>query len=167
MAISQFVQRGFTFSFVLIALVILGIAAEIVTYSSIMERRRSQERELLYVGDAYREAIKSYYYSRAPHQYPTSISDLLYDPRFVYKRHLRRAYPDPVTEGEWNLLYDGEGRVVGVSSYSKKQPVKQGGFYPPYEQFGEAMEYRQWKFRFVPSANKTKIPANQSLSGTN
>jgi type II secretory pathway pseudopilin PulG len=150
-------QGGFTFVLVLVAMVIMGITAQVATYSSAMERRRAVEEQLLFVGNAYREAIKGYYYSRVPNQYPMSIDDLLYDPRFLYKRHLRLAYTDPATGGEWELLIARGGGIIGVVSRSEETPIKQEGFYSPYEHFAAAKKYHEWQFRFTPAVNQSGI----------
>lgn len=149
MAVGCEKQSGFTFVFVLVALIVLGITAEVATYSSAMERKRTIEQELLYRGNAYYEAIRSYYYSSKPHRYPSSIDDLLYDPRFIHKRHLREAYLDPITGGDWKLLYTKEGRLIGVASHSEQPPVKQANFYSPYEHFQDSKRYSDWQFRFI------------------
>ena len=62
-----------------------------------------REAELLFRGQAYRRAIESYY--RANGVYPRALEDLLKDPRFPSKRHIRSLYPDPMGKGQaWLLL---------------------------------------------------------------
>lgn len=145
-------QQGFTYMVILVALVVIGILAEVATLSSAKQKQRVTEQELLFRGNAYLEAIKSYYLSSQTRQYPKQIDDLLYDNRFAFKRHLRQAYPEPISGGEWKLLHNASGGIVGVASHDQARPLKQGGFYPPFEHFANAEHYSQWTFLYQPAA---------------
>lgn len=144
-------QQGFTYMVILVALVVIGILAEVATLSSAKQKQRVTEQELLFRGKAYLEAIKSYYLSSPVRQYPKHIDDLLYDNRFAYKRHLRQLYPEPVSGGEWKLLHNSSGAIVGVASHDQSRPLKQSGFYPPFEHFADAEHYSQWTFLYQPT----------------
>lgn len=144
------VQQGFTYIVLLAALVILGITAEVLSRSSVIQKQRQLEKELLFRGKAYYDAIESYYHSSQFKQFPKHIDDLLYDNRFAHKRHLRKIYVDPITGGEWRLLRNSSGGIVGVASTSEKQPLKQAHFLPPHEHFIGAEHYHQWEFRYLP-----------------
>ena len=134
----------------LIALVLGGIVLMAAADVQSVARQRVREQELLWVGDQYRKAILRYYMG-APtgtrRTLPAKLEDLLDDERFPKTvHHLRRLYPDPITGStEWGLLRASD-RIAGVYSLSEKQPLKQAGFEPVYEQFSGKAAYREWLF---------------------
>jgi type II secretory pathway pseudopilin PulG len=148
-------QSGFTYIGILMVMVIAGIGLAGVGIVWHQDAQREREKELLFIGDEYRKAIGSYYESTpgTTKQYPTTLEDLIIDKRFpAIKRHLRKVYADPMTFGEsWELVLQ-QGQIVGVHSKSKLEPIKKTGFLPPYETFGEAAEYSDWKFIYTPSS---------------
>lgn len=142
-------QRGFTYLFVLllIALIGLGLAAAGTLWRT--EAQREREAELLFIGDQYRRAIKSYYQlDPAQPRLPQSIDDLLADNRQPgIVRHLRRAWRDPMTGGEFVLIHaPGGAGIVGVASRSGLRPFKTAGFSQADAAFGEAASYSDWRF---------------------
>ena len=146
---------------VLAAVVVLAIvttAADITT-SYIVQKDR--EAELLFRGMAYRAAIKSYYEAGALGKtYPMQLADLIRDPRFPKKRHIRRLYSDPMVtdkEAGWALLRLPEGGIAGVASKGQKKPIKQANFPRELEIAEDAKSYTEWRFEYKP---KTK-PRNQ------
>ncbi|MEO8311822.1 MAG: type II secretion system protein [Caldimonas sp.] len=159
--------RGIVLLAVLVAMALLSIglmgAVDVWTVS----RQRERERELLFVGDQYRQAIRSYYLAAPggrPRGYPLSIDALLEDDRFPLPvRHLRRAYPDPITgKSEWGLLRV-EDRILGVYSLSEAQPLKQAAFHPADQTFTNAESYKNWVFAYVPRRG-TLVPSSTSAS---
>jgi hypothetical protein len=117
--------------------------------------QREKEAELLFVGDAYREAIRQYYESSpAGHKrYPRSLDQLLRDDRFSFnRRHLRRLYRDPMTGKEWATVEAPEGGIMGVHSVSEAAPAKSGSFPAGYEAFEDAARYADWQFVYAPLA---------------
>ncbi len=144
-------DRGFTYLAVLALVVILSVSMmSAQTYwSTIMKRER--EKELLFRGGQIRSAIESYCKS-APSAYgssfPRRLEDLIRDPRFPgVKRHLRRLYKDPMTEhGKWGLVLESSGRIKGVFSRSKEQPLKRGRFTEENKKFENKKSYKEWKF---------------------
>lgn len=145
-------QSGFTYLYVLmtIALVGIGLAAAGTLWRT--EAQRAREAELLFVGDQYRQAIRSYYLlDPAQPRLPASIDALLEDRRRPdVVRHLRRAWRDPMTGGEFALVYapDGQG-IVGVHSRATDRPFKTAGFAPENEAFSGATRYADWRFVVV------------------
>lgn len=134
----------------LMALVLAGIALMAAVDVASVARQRAREQELLYVGDQYRKAILRYYVAgpgTTRRTLPAKLEDLLDDDRFPMPvHHLRRLYPDPITGNtDWGLLRVGD-RIAGVYSQSEKQPLKQAGFEPAYEQFDGRASYREWVF---------------------
>src|SRR5512142_3142860 len=114
-------QRGFTYVAVLLSVAVMAaaLAAAATVYSQ--SARREKEAELLFVGDQYRQAIRSYY-ERTPggaKRYPRKLEDLLEDVRYpALMRHLLRLYPDPVTGGPMQPVEAPGGGIMGVASPS-------------------------------------------------
>jgi type II secretory pathway pseudopilin PulG len=117
-----------------------------------VQRQREREQELLFAGDAYRQAIRSYYFAApagAVRTLPTSLQALLEDERHPKAlHHLRRLYPDPMQgNADWGLLRAGP-LIYGVYSQSQAQPIKQDGFAPANAGFAGKASYREWVFVF-------------------
>lgn len=158
-------QRGMTLFTVLFAVVVIGLMLSLTgqTWSKVMQRER--EAELLFRGDQYRRAIESYY-ATGPGgvgTYPRSLDDLLKDPRAQQtKRHLRKAYLDPFTNAEFEVVGGGgvsggesssvqaSGQIKGVRSASTLTPFRQDGFPEEYEKFKGAASYDKWEFIYTP-----------------
>ncbi len=150
-------QRGFTYVMVLAAVVVMGILAEAAVVLSSRLVQVDREAELLFRGHAYRRAIRSYYEAGKPIKaFPRDLDDLLDDPRFAHKRHLRTLYPDPLArdnkdkKGEWSLLRAPDGGISGVSSSSREEPLKQANFPKDLEKFEGAQSYSEWVFEYSP-----------------
>ncbi|OGU54204.1 MAG: hypothetical protein A2199_01380 [Hydrogenophilales bacterium RIFOXYA1_FULL_63_33] len=148
-------QSGFTYLFVLmlIALIGMGLAAAGTLWHT--ESQREREADLLFIGDQYRQAIRSYYeLDPAQPRLPQSLDDLLEDnrrPNVV--RHLRRAYRDPLTGGEIALIREPDTKgIVGVYSPAPGRPFKIAGFSAKDEAFKGAKSYAKWRFVFSPSS---------------
>jgi type II secretory pathway pseudopilin PulG len=153
-------QAGFTYVMILVAVVVMGIFAEVATFYTSRSRQMDREAELLFRGDAYRNAIKSYYESGRPNKtYPRSLEDLLKDPRTTHKSHLRMLYPDPFgnEKGSWKLLRANDGGISGVASKSTEKPLKTGNFRPGYEKFEVANTYADWTFEYSLAASAVLV----------
>jgi type II secretory pathway pseudopilin PulG len=136
----------------MLMLTAIGLMAAVEVWST--ARQREQERELLFVGEQYRQAIRRYYYAMPPGKprvLPATLESLLADDRFeVPVRHLRRLYPDPVTGStEWGLVLVGD-RIAGVHSQSTAAPLKHTGFAPSQVAFEDKASYQDWVFLFLP-----------------
>src|SRR4051812_2430298 len=119
-------SRGFTYIGLLIIVAVMGMG--LAAFGELYSRsaQREKERELLFVGNEYRQAIASYYL-KSPGQraYPKSLDQLLEDKRFpMPMRHLRRLYADPITGSkDWGLVEPTKGAgIVGVYSLSEEAP---------------------------------------------
>ncbi|MDO9081250.1 MAG: type II secretion system protein [Desulfuromonadales bacterium] len=160
-------QRGMTLFTVLLAVVVIGLMLSLTgqTWSQVMQRER--EAELLFRGDQYRRAIESYYTTGhgGVGIYPRTVEDLLKDPRSLQtKRHLRKAYLDPFSNAEFELIAAGGdvggetvavqslGRIKGVRSTSTLPPFRQDGFPEEYENFKGAASYDKWEFTYTPKS---------------
>lgn len=135
---------GFTYIGLLVMIAIIGITTSVVGMSLRAEERIEKEKELLWIGHQYRQAIRDYYvyhlqrFQQAsahaqvnisgqviPQFYPTSIDDLLKDPIAPGTlRHLRKKYIDPMTgKDDWVLIpvgsagQSGEGQGVSGQSF--------------------------------------------------
>jgi len=149
-------SAGFTYAGILFAIVILGLLLGMAGTVWSAADRREREVRLLWTGDQYRRAIRSYYLQGPAglHQFPRSLDDLLEDQRGpVSQRHLRRVYPDPMTgNADWELERLGDGTIVGVRSSSPDRPMKQTGFGPDDAAFESASCYCDWVFRVTPQS---------------
>ena len=144
---------GFTYLTVLFVVAFMGVGMAFVGEAWHTAAVREREVELLHVGNQYRKAIERYYKS-GPAQYPRALSDLLKDPRKPgIERHLRSAYPDPVTgKNEWGIVKSPDGGVMGVYSLSEAKPFKITNFRLQDRDFEKAAKYADWKFVFVQTA---------------
>lgn len=141
-------QRGFGYLMVLFALAALGLVLAGTGQVWHTAAQREKETELLFIGQQFRLALRSYYENtpQPPKQYPKSIDELLDDQRFgLPMRHLRRLYRDPITgQAQWGLVRAG-GRIVGVHSLAEGRPFKTD-FQGPDAAFAGAQRYDQWVF---------------------
>lgn len=151
-------ERGFTYIFVLIILIFLGVGLASVgkIWSTIAQREK--EEELLFRGDQIVKGLESYYKSShgGGNFLPRKLEDLIKDNRFLtVKRHLRKLYKDPMTkDGEWEIIRDEQGRIKGEKSKSEKEPLKKKNFPLQYKHIEDKMRYKDWEFVFVNKPNQ-------------
>lgn len=142
-------QQGFTYMGALVMIVMMGTALAAVgqVWSTVGTRER--ERQLIWVGTQYAQALQSYYRSgTGVAQYPATLDDLLEDHRFPsIQRHIRRLYPDPMTNSkDWGLTKSIDGRITGVYSLSTQTPLKTANFPPQWQEFESITSYADWRF---------------------
>jgi len=153
-------ERGFTYlgMLVIVALMGFGLAAFGELYSHAAQREK--ERELLFVGNQFRDAIASYY-NKSPgaKAYPKKLEDLVEDRRFpMPQRHLRRVYRDPMTgKSDWALVDAPGGGFMGVHSLSEETPIKSGDFSAKDASFEDAENYTKWMFTYSPTGLANSI----------
>lgn len=113
-----------------------------------------REAELLFRGKAYRSAIKSYYEAgQGIKTHPRALRDLLKDPRFPNRRHIRALYAEPMAkDGKWVLLRAADGGIAGVASADPREPLKQANFPIEFIGFNGARSYADWLFEHRPAA---------------
>lgn len=155
-AISRAGEGGFTYVATLAALAIFGIGLAALGQSWSALARRDKEDELLRVGGAYAQAIRSYYL-RSPgarRQFPRQLEDLLEDKRFAgTERHLRRLYRDPVTRGQaWGLVLAADGGIMGVYSLSEAPALRRQPLRLRYGTVVAGQRYVDWKFTYTPES---------------
>jgi type II secretory pathway pseudopilin PulG len=146
-------QRGIVLMGLLLVMALGGIALMAAADSWTLQRQRERERQLLFAGDAYREAIRHYYFGAprgTPRTLPKSLDVLLQDDRFPNPvHHLRRLYPDPISgQAEWGERRFGDF-LVGVYSQSDLRPIKQAGFSAVDAGFEGKESYKEWAFDFA------------------
>jgi len=153
-------ERGFTYlgMLLIVAMMSFSLAAFGELYSHAAQREK--ERELLFVGNQFREAIASYY-NKSPGAkvYPKKLEDLLEDTRFPMPlRHLRRVYRDPMTgNADWALVEAPGGGFMGVHSLSEETPIKSADFSAKDAAFEDAENYTKWMFTYSPAGLGTSI----------
>src|SRR4029079_2725961 len=113
-------QGGFTYIGVLFLLVLLGLGLAGTGEAWSVASRRAREKELLWVGNQYARAIRSYYMqSPGVRQFPSQLEDLLEDRRFPEpRRHLRQLYAAPISHERFDVVLAEDGRIGGVRSHS-------------------------------------------------
>ncbi|MCY1265017.1 hypothetical protein D9M70_133900 [compost metagenome] len=142
-------EQGFTYLGVLFLVMLMGMGLAGAGQLWSTASQRARERDLLWVGSQYAQALRSYYRaSNSVPQYPASLEDLLQDNRFPQAvRHLRRLYPDPITGSlDWGLIRSFDGRIAGVYSQSRQRPLKQAHFPPQWVEFEGLGSYADWHF---------------------
>jgi type II secretory pathway pseudopilin PulG len=159
-------QEGFTYLWVLFMVAALGTALGAAAELWSTEQQREKERELLFVGDQFRQAIKGYYLQTAgaAKGYPPTLDALLKDPRVPgVRRYLRQVYLDPITgSAEWGLVKVPGGGIAGVYSLSEKKPLKTANFPLADQDFEGKTKYSDWVFVYQPKARP--IPTKNSAS---
>jgi len=158
---------GFTYIGLLLVISIAGIAMAAAGMTWHYKLRAEKERQLLFVGKQFNNAITSYYDATPADtkQYPRSLDDLLLDRRFPkIKRHLRQLYSDPITgSNDWGLVRQGQ-RIVGVYSLSKQKPFKLAGFDPVNQGFSGAASYQDWVFGQATTSGPSSGPLSTRTS---
>lgn len=157
-------QAGFTYMGLLMVIAIAGIGMAGVGIVWHQDAQREREKELLFIGQAYRNAIGSYYENSPTEakQFPQSLQDLILDTRFPsVKRHIRQLYADPFArDKKWQLVMQ-QGQITGVYSNSILKPIKKFDLPPEFEAFDSADKYEDWRFVYAPGS-ATAAPATES-----
>lgn len=170
-------QYGFGYISVLIIVAIMVIMTLKISSDLSVRVARGKESELLFNGDQFARAIKSYYESGPVRGcYPLNLEVLLEDRRnFQVLRHLRKIFPDPMNlpsrvstdspdvppliNGGWHLILNENDRIIGVFSASASPPFKQANFTKNYKEFEGKSQYADWKFMAKGSSVKPASPA--------
>ncbi|MHB0986605.1 MAG: type II secretion system protein [Sulfuricella sp.] len=161
---------GFTYLGVLFAVVFMGVAMAATGTVWHQTRQREKERELLFVGGQFRQALDLYYQNPPPgkvKKFPQKLEDLLRDDRYPdVRRYLRRIYRDPMTGGtEWGLLRGAGKGIVGIYSLSDEVPVKTANFEKADAALADKRHYYQWQFVATNGAVATAPAANSAAAG--
>lgn len=143
--------RGGAYLLLLFAVAAIGMFTAVAGEVWSTMARREKEAQLLFVGGELRSALESYYQASSGERkdYPTTVKELLLDPRVPFvRRHLRQSYRDPFTgSSEWGLVRR-QGQIIGFYSLGKGQPLKCAGFSKEEgdPSFANARSYADWRF---------------------
>ncbi|MEK7778521.1 MAG: hypothetical protein AAB293_00375 [Pseudomonadota bacterium] len=98
-------QQGFVYIWALYTVALAGIAMAAAAHVWQAKSLREKEAELMFIGEQFRLAIKSYQ-STGTKQFPKTLEDLVEDKRTPnVVRHLRKIYVDPMTNTtEWGIV---------------------------------------------------------------
>jgi type II secretory pathway pseudopilin PulG len=148
-------QRGFSYPIAMFLVALTAIVSVRALENTLTDERREKERELLTVGQAFRDAIRTYY-DNSPgtaKTYPPDLEALLLDARATrLRRPLRKLYRDPMTgSAEWGIVRTDSGAIKGVYSLSGLKPFKTDGFPVELKSFIGARQYKQWQFVYEPA----------------
>ena len=160
-------QRGFTYLALLWWVVISGVMLAALGSQWRMDAARQREAELVFRGEQIKAALRAYQSNTPAGQpmLPESLSDLLDDRRQgPPRRHLRKAWADPIQGRPWDLLLDEQGRIRGVHSSSQRKPLSAP----------EGVNtYREWLFDVpvlptqpidgAPAAASSAVPPDASI----
>jgi type II secretory pathway pseudopilin PulG len=140
---------------VLAAVVVVGIVLEAARVTTWRIVRADREAELLFRGQQYRNAVRSFY--EAHGLFPRTLEELVKDPRSASRTHIRALYADPMRgdpKAEWRLIRSSDGGIAGVASASSEEPLKQANFPLGLEAFTGAKSYSEWLFEYQPPPAK-------------
>lgn len=138
-------ERGFSLAALLLLVAGLGLAGLAWRVPAQHQWQREREAELLFRGLAYQRAIRSYYLAAQPHRFPKDLEDLILDPRFQHRRHLRMLYPEPFLGGAWVLLPALDGGIQGVASPFQGQPLQTKNLAPEIQKL-DTSDYKNMQF---------------------
>ncbi len=152
---------GFTYLMLLWWVAIGSVMLAALGQQWSMERKRQREIEMVYRAQAIAAALSSYHDLPVAGQSPTwpqRLEDLLEDRRSgVLKRHLRRAWRDPLTaDGVWGLMpaaSEPHAGINGVYSLAKGTPLRAPA---------GVSRYAEW--RFEASASASQAASEPSLA---
>ena len=118
-------QAGYALLMVIFLGALMLIAVAAVAPNILTQGRREREEEMIWRGNQYVRAIRSYY--RKNGRFPTSIDDLAEKKQQI--RFLRQRYPDPMNraDGKWRFIYIGPGGQL-IGSLTRTSAIQlQGG----------------------------------------
>lgn len=160
-------QSGFTYLALLFIVATLGALLALTGVVWSTAQQRVKERELLFVGNAYRTAI-GLYYERAPgalKHYPQTLDALLLDTRqLATTRYLRRLYIDPLTATpQWGVVRAPDGGIMGVYSLADVSTIKRSNFDERDKTFEGAVTYAGWRFVYEPALAAEAVPPGRAV----
>jgi len=144
---------GFTYLGLVILVTVIGLVGAATLKVDSLLRRAAAEAELLEIGAAFGEALRTYAEATPKGQpaQPPSLRELLKDPRSpAVRRHLRKIFVDPLTgKAEWGIVWADPGNrtgVLAVYSLSQARPLKVANFDARYPNFENKEHISDWKF---------------------
>lgn len=140
--------------------VVTGIMLAAIGQSVSVIMQREREKELIFRGLQYRDAIERW--NKKPNPPPLKDLKELVEPTVSSNvdrskdRFLRKLYTDPITGREWKTLPsppDPHQGIYGVASPSDKEPFKQGNFPEVIKKFEGKKKYSEWEFVYISPKN--------------
>jgi type II secretory pathway pseudopilin PulG len=160
-------QSGYSYLILLLMVLVMGLSVSVASEVWHTTLQRAREKQLLFVGNQYRQAIKRYYdESPGVKSYPHKLEELLKDDRFPgIKRHLRQLYADPMTDSQdWGLAIDPvNGTIQGVYSLYPAAPMKTARFTKENLDFEGKVKYSDWRFIYVPEQENAAPPPQEAV----
>jgi type II secretory pathway pseudopilin PulG len=141
-------DRGFSYLGLLFLIGLLGLTTAMAGTVWSFVARRDGERELLFIGREYRNALAAWQRAHAGNG-PATLEQLLGEKgSAATRRYLRRLYADPMGGGvEWGLVKTPQGGIVGVFSRARGTPIRRFGTYADEKiDFAAARTYADWVF---------------------
>ena len=163
---------GFTYIAALVIVVVMGIMLGAVGQSMRIIMQREREKELIFRGLQYRDAIERWSKKGVPLK---DLKDLV-EPTTSGNidrskdRLLRKLYKDPMTGGEWKTLPsppDPIQGIYGVASKSNDEPLKKGNFPDVLKSFEDKKKYSEWEFVYKKTVGTSPgLPAGSPGSAS-
>ncbi|NVN98783.1 MAG: type II secretion system protein [Geobacteraceae bacterium] len=166
-------KSGFTYIAALFMVVIMGILMGAVGQSVKVIMKREREKELIFRGLQYRDAIERW--NKKPN--PQPLKDLKDLEKLTQSSNvdrskdslIRKLYNDPVTGGEWKALPtppDPIQGIWGVASTSGDEPFKQANFPEVIKNFEGKKKYSDWEFVYKRTpAGAAPAPGSPARAG--
>lgn len=160
---------GFTYIAALVMVVVMGIMLGAAGQSIRVIMKREREKELIFRGLQYRDAIERWSKKGVPLK---DLKDLV-EPTVSTNvnaskdRLMRKLYKDPITGGDWKTLPsppDPIQGIWGVASTSSEEPLKQANFPEVLKNFEGKKKYSEWEFVYkkgVKSAGRQQTGGQQ------
>jgi len=157
-------ESGFTYIAALVMLVVMGIMLGAIGQSVSVIMKREREKELIFRGLQYRDAIERWSKKGVPLK---DLKDLV-EPTVSSNasaskdRLLRKLYKDPITGKDWKTLPatpDPIQGIYGVASPSSDEPFKQDNFPEVIKDFKGKKKYSEWEFIFKKTPAGLRTPA--------
>jgi type II secretory pathway pseudopilin PulG len=148
-------ESGFTYIAALVIVVIMGIMLGAVGQSVKVIMQREREKELIFRGLQYRDAIERW--TKKGNMPLLELEHLLKDPRSATNdQHIRKLYKDPMTGGDWKVIKDPNTKEIqGVASTSGGESFKEGNFPEVIKNFQGKKKYNEWEFIYKRQVGAT------------
>jgi type II secretory pathway pseudopilin PulG len=157
-------RGGFTYIAALVIVVIMGILLGAVGQSMRIIMQREREKELIFRGLQYRDAIEKW--TKKGPMPLKDIKDLLKDPRSANgERLLRKLYKDPMTGEDLKVLTDPNLGIYGVASTSNDAPLKKSNFPDILKDLEGKEKYSDWQFVYKKQVSPTGGQMQQGQQG--
>jgi hypothetical protein len=159
-------ERGVTYLMLMFTIVVIGIATTAAAKQWKVIVQREREADLLAKGIEIQRALALYSTTVKAGRvmpgevYPQTLADLTRLP----KPFLRKAYLDPMGNGEWEYLRAPTGGIMGVRSKSRARPFRQRNFPQEVRHFEGRATYYDWTFQHPSIVSASVVPQGMAPS---